>query len=337
MYISLAAIAEKITGRTWETQVKEDLFTPLRMASSTVFLQDYKNGSDRSLGYRTNASGASSAINYYYNTQLAAPAAGVISNAKDMAHWLMVWLNGGKYEGAQVLPASFVKEAFTSQIQVLPSLPAADKPDIHFSGYGFAWVVNSYRGHYRAEHGGRVEGFAAQALLYPTDSIGIIVLSNQTSSFLPQAVGNFIADKLFNLAPYDWVSDMKKATVDFYARRNPKKVEQPDIPASLPVNQYTGDYFHGAFGKIHVSSSNDSLFASMGDFRFWVKHLSADAFEFFLVEPGKVRIDTSANRPGRQLVKFHVSSTGESESMDINLDPETKPILFTRRRPQTSR
>jgi hypothetical protein len=197
--------------------------------------------------------------------------------------------------------------------------------------------MSSYRSHYRVEHNGRVEGFAAQAILYPTDSIGIVVMTNQTSSFLPQAVGNIISDKIFGLTPYDWVLDMKKATANFYARRTPKKTEQTGVPAPLPIRQYSGDYFHGAFGNMNVSFSNDSLFARMGDFRFWLKHVSENAFEFVHLEPGKTQIDTSASRPGRQQVKFYISSTGETESLDIDFEPETKPILFTRRRPQKSK
>jgi CubicO group peptidase (beta-lactamase class C family) len=332
MYITLAVIAEKLSGQSWENLVTDKVLRPLKMESSSASMQAWKNSPDKAYGYRIGQQGNNKLVPYYVDLSLSAPAGGIISNANDMSNWLMAWLNGGRRDSVQVLPASFVKEALTAQILVLPSLPNSTKPDIHFSGYGFGWALSSYRSHYKADHGGRVEGFTSQTVLYPTDSIGIVIMANQTSSNLPGAVANVISDKIFGLPPYNWVAEMKQANTNFIAGRSSKKTALPYLPPSHKMYQYTGDYFHGAFGHIHVTASSDSLFASAGDYTFWMKHLSQDHFELFLTEPGKNNIDTSEYRPGKNQVQFHFDNTSVAESLDIDFEPSVKPIVFTRQR-----
>ena len=58
-----------------------------------------------------------------------------------------------------------------------------------------AGSLSSYRGHYRVEHGGNIDGFSASTSFFPSDSIGIIVLTNQNGSAVPGIVRNTIADR----------------------------------------------------------------------------------------------------------------------------------------------
>ena len=66
-------------------------------------------------------------------------------------------------------------------------VPGPDHPDIHMQAYGYGWMMGSYKGHYRVEHGGNINGFSANVAFYPSDSIGIVVLTNQSGSSIPSA------------------------------------------------------------------------------------------------------------------------------------------------------
>ena len=91
-------------------------------------------------------------------------------------------------------------------------LPGKDNPDLFFSNYGFAWSMMSYRGHYRVEHGGNIDGFSASTTFFPSDSIGIIVLTNQNGSSVPGVVRNILADRMLGLKSRDWQTTLKAAS-----------------------------------------------------------------------------------------------------------------------------
>ena len=81
----------------------------------------------------------------------------------------------------------------------------------------------SYRGHYRVEHGGNIDGFSASTCFFPSDSIGIIVLTNQNASAITSIVRNSIADRLLKEKPLDWLGDRNRA--DAKARAAQKEAE----------------------------------------------------------------------------------------------------------------
>jgi len=51
MFLAQGMIAEKLTGKSWEENVKEKIFTPLGMTASNFTIADLKKNKDASLGY----------------------------------------------------------------------------------------------------------------------------------------------------------------------------------------------------------------------------------------------------------------------------------------------
>ena len=67
-------------------------------------------------------------------------------NAKQLARWGWLFLNRGKWNGQQLLSASWVDQA--TQVQVPPHIPVADtdrKSTVGPGCYGFNWWVNGRR------------------------------------------------------------------------------------------------------------------------------------------------------------------------------------------------
>jgi len=113
-----------------------------------------------------------------------------------MSKWLIAWLNEGVYNDTEIIPASYLYEAISSQMVIYGGLPSKNSPDIHFENYGYGWTLSSYKGHYRVEHGGDVTGFTANVAFFPTDKLGIVVLTNQGVSDVPVLARNIIADRM---------------------------------------------------------------------------------------------------------------------------------------------
>jgi CubicO group peptidase (beta-lactamase class C family) len=59
--------------------------------------------------------------------------------ARDLAKLGYLYLNGGRWDGVQVIPANYVRAATQRQSRPPPSGP--------FDGYGYQWWVTSEHGH----------------------------------------------------------------------------------------------------------------------------------------------------------------------------------------------
>ena len=74
-----------------------------------------------------------------------APAGGVSSNVRDLAKWISLQLNGGRFGGVQVVDAKALDETHKAQIcSAVPGPVAMDKCPGGF--YGLGWNVNKTDG-----------------------------------------------------------------------------------------------------------------------------------------------------------------------------------------------
>ena len=257
MFLLQGMIAEKLSGKSWEQNIKEKIFMPLGMNSSTLTIKDFEKSAEPSLGYYLYKDSLIKKIDYY-DINAMSPAGSINSSVNEMAKWLMMWINGGKYNGKEIFPAPYLKEAISSQMIIGAALPDLEKPDIHFANYGFGWFMASYRGHYRVEHGGNIDGFSASTCFFPSDSIGIIVLTNQNGSAIPSIVRNIIADRLLKEKPLDWLGERNAA--DAKAKKEAKEAKaknesnkKPGTKPSHNLKEYEGLYNHPGYGTMEVA------------------------------------------------------------------------------------
>ncbi|MCX2496173.1 serine hydrolase [Pedobacter sp. PF22-3] len=327
MFLAQGMIVEKLTGKTWEQNIKEKFFNPLEMSRSNTNIFEFEKDNDASLPYSINDKGTIEKIDYY-NIDGMGPAGSINSSVNDMTHWLKVWINGGTYKGQEILPASYIREAASSQMVISGGLPEADK-DIYLSNYGFGWMISSYRGHYMVEHGGNINGFSASVSFFPTDKIGIVVLTNQNTSNVPKIVYSSIADRLLELKNIDWNGRARKAKAEAKERENAAKkaAENPRVlntKPSHPLKDYDGLFDNPAYGLINVSFKNDSLFATMGKEKILLRHYHYDVFSISGIDK-KEKIDTAESD-----LRFNFISgqDGKIEGIGLLLEQSIKPAIF---------
>ena len=181
------------------------------------------------------------------------------------------------------------------------------------------------------EYGGNIDGFSASTCFFPSDSIGIIVLSNQNSSSVPSIVRNLIADRMLKLKYLDWESDLKN-TAD-KAKKEDRDAKISAIPSVkktvMPIRdskEYEGLYSNSAYGTFDIQLQRDSLFAITGKSTWWLRHKQYDIFDVF-DKNIKDGIDTSANSSPMQ---FQMNTNGDIISVEMNLESTLKPISFTK-------
>lgn len=326
MFMTLGAVDEKFTGNSWEADVKQKIFDPLGMTHSNFTIKDLIDNPDASIGYGVKNDSVIEKLDYY-NIAAMSPAGAINSSVNEMAKWVIAWINDGKFNGKEIIPSVFRDEAISSQSIIGGALPAKEKPGLYFSTYGFGWMLSSYNGHYRVEHGGSIDGFSASTSFFPTDSIGIVVLCNQDGSVVPSIVRNTIADRVLGLKYYDWSADMKTAkkkaqsTEDTTEKNMQKKANDPPTHA---IKDYTGNYNNPGYGTLQVYLQNDSLFAHGNGKLLWLRHNNFDVFDL-LIKDKQNGIDTAEVLSKAQ---FKLDMAGDIEHISIPFEAGISPIEF---------
>jgi len=330
MFLLQGMVTETITGKSWEQNIREKIFGPLAMTSSTLSIDELVKNPEAALGYDVKKDSLIHKMDYYHIDAMA-PAGSINSSVLDMAKWVSTWIEGGKSGTNELLPPAYVAQASGSQMVISGALPEKENPDVYLSNYGLGWFISSYRGHYRVEHGGNIDGFSASTCFFPSDSIGIIVLCNQNGSAVPSVVRNLIADKLLGLTYKDWETILKKASEKSKALA--KEAEKSKITTrktgttpSHALKDYAGVYQNKAYGPIELSVQHDSLFAQVGTHTWWLRHYHYDMFEPFDKDP-KDGIDTADRSDPMQ---FQMNIAGDIESLTANFEPSIKPIEFVK-------
>lgn len=327
MYLAQGMIAEKLTGKTWEQNIKERFFLPLGMKRSTTSLAEFKKDADASLPYRKDGKGIKEMD--YYDLNGMGPAGSINSSANDMANWLKLWISGGSYKDKETLSPEYIAEAVSSQMVMNGGLPETEK-DIYTNNYGLGWMISSYRGHYKVEHGGNIDGFSASVSFFPTDKLGVVVLTNQNGSEVPEIVMNSITDRLFQLKTIDWNDKALKATEEKAEKEKIMKKSahvkrMANTKPSHPLKDFAGVFANPGYGQIDISIKNDSLFATMGKYNIWLKHYHYDVFDVKDVsKDGKP--DTSASN---LKVNFSTGIDGKIANLSGTFEPGMKPTVFT--------
>lgn len=330
MFLAQGMIAEKITEKSWEDNIRERFFIPLKMTHSNTNILTTEKDADASLPYTVDEDFKIKKVPYY-NINGMGPAGSINSCANDMGNWVSAWIMGGQFNGTEIIPGSYVREASSSQMVVAGGQPRTHA-DIQFSNYGLGWFLESYRGHYLVEHGGNIDGFSANVAFYPSDSIGIVVLTNQNGSAATSIVRNILSDKLFALNPIPWNADVKKQMEE--AMKMAKKAEKTEdslqvknTHPSHPLADYAGLYGNHAFSEFTISFKNDTLFTFIGGEKAWLKHYHYDVFELKSLEKNEHSDGIDENH---FLINFGTASNGKIESVSMEMDEPDQETIFTR-------
>ncbi len=328
MYLTLGKITEKLTDKSWEDNIRERFFKPLEMSRSNLNIVELVKSTNVSKGYALEHFETNTETPYY-NIAAMSPAGSINSSVIEMANWLKIWLNQGKFNGTQVLPQKYIEKAINPLMLVGSGIGDKQFPDQHLNSYGFAWFTSSYKGHYRLEHGGNIDGFSANVSFFPTDKIGIVVLSNQDGSALPTLVRNIITDEVLGLKKTDWVAYYTEKINAVKEQVKKKKEEEKTVANTKPSHdliEYTGTYTNLGYGTFSIAVENDSLFANFTRKKAFLKHSYYDIFKPYEKKNTTVESESSL----AILFNFQTNDIGDIASVSLKLEPTLEPIIFER-------
>ncbi len=161
-YILLSYIIEKSSGKTYETVLQENIFTPLGMNNT-----GYDHASiiikNRASGYSMNGDSIINAD--YIDMSFPSGAGGLYSTVKDMYLWDQALYT------KKLLPKKSLAIIFTPSVKL-------NKNDPESFYYGYGWCMGKIHNHNFVGHDGGIDGFSTSIGRYPDDKICIIILSN---------------------------------------------------------------------------------------------------------------------------------------------------------------
>ncbi len=304
-FVAAGEVIPRASGMQWEEYLKEKIFTPLGMTSTLALSKDFP-GAPNKCSAHTMAEGKLVKIPFCSIDNLAA-AGSIGSSVRDMSHWVMAQLNGGKYDGKQVItPAAIAQTWFPHSI-----LGNGGKQfnTGHFSLYGLGWMLEEYCGKKVVSHTGGVNGFVTSVTLLPEEKLGILVFTNTDQNSFYEALKWEIADAYLG-KPY---RNYSKFYLGFHNQQR-KEDEKKDkkmqdsvalqLKPSLAVKDYCGNYSNEVYGNMSVVqegvelkmkfSHHPNMYAkleSLGGNRFYATFSDPEfskAIFPFAVENGKV-------------------------------------------------
>lgn len=160
----LGDVIAKVSGRPFETYVKENILDVLGMSESN-FLQHETSEELRTTPHVWKLQPVVSEV-YPYN-RCHAPSSTLNSSVLEMTHWAFANLNRGVLNGRRIL-----KEA---SYDILWSPSAQVDDGLHV---GLSWFLGSHRGTPTIDHGGGDTGYRSYFTLLPDEDIGLVIASN---------------------------------------------------------------------------------------------------------------------------------------------------------------
>lgn len=185
MYMAAGHAAGKAAGSDWESLVATRILNPLNMSDSTTSITDAQIDKRLAKGYTWNEDKQMHKRLPMRKLDLIGPAGSINSNVKDMAQWVRFQLGKGEYKGNRLLSSEAHAETWKQQIEMTPGV-----------GYGLGWMLREWNGNKVIEHGGSIDGFAAQVALLPEHNLGFVLLANVTATPLQQKSIDIVFDSL---------------------------------------------------------------------------------------------------------------------------------------------
>ena len=255
-FLTAGQVIEAATGKTWQAEVQDSILTPLGMTNTYITPQNMGGLKNAAQPYSTSFTGELTPLPYD-NVENLAPAAGLVSSVKDIAKWLTMQVDSGKYQGRQIIPWKALQR--TRDVNTVISSRKSNYLPSNFSGYGLGVEIMDYNGKQVFSHTGGADGFVTNTCFVPEEHLAITILTNNDNQAFFEALRYQILDAylgvpatdrsaLFLKGFNDEMKETVKTTADMSAR---VKGNAPELPLSK--------YDNTLFGTIEITAAKTGL------------------------------------------------------------------------------
>lgn len=324
---SLAVAAA--TAVEWPDLAQQALYQPLGMTSTSSRYADYVARSNRAL-LHVQVDGKWQA-KYTRDADAQTAAGGVSSSARDMAKWLRLQLNSGRFNGSPVVAAEPLLETHIPHYTSSPASSPAARSGFYGLGVGVSY---DGAGRLQLSHSGAFASGAATAFsMLPSEKLGIVTLTNGWPIGLPESLNSsFMDEVLVGRITRDWLTLYRDKA--FLPMLKPpgelagKKPPAHPTPA-LADSAYVGTYTSALYGNAEVSAGTGGLVLSLGPvpMNFGLTHWDGNVFSYVPTGENAIGIGTWISA-----VTFTVGPGGQATSVNVeqlNGQPPIGPDVGT--------
>ena len=176
-YVILGYIIKKLSGMRYEEYVKKKILEPLKMNRSFFKKADVETDLDVATPYVITRDGECKKSTYPYGIS---SDGGLISNVLDLALYITMYLNRGKYDNGTLLSTELIEEMEKPRIKLPLQIFGGEA-----YGYGLS-IIPNFLGNKLVGHGGSVLVYTAYLGYIPEKKIGIALLANGSGYLLSQ-------------------------------------------------------------------------------------------------------------------------------------------------------
>jgi CubicO group peptidase (beta-lactamase class C family) len=280
-----AQMIEEVSSKRFEHFVKERIFLPLGMTSSSMDASAFDTASNRAIYYQLVNGGHVAVPPGYAAAEMAGgnAAGGLHTTADDMAKWMLMHLRNAGSAQKSVIGAeqSEILNTLETTYRIGPSDVSAD-PAIDNVGSGVALGrdYHRFRGRTVISKEGGNPGISCYVMMIPSLSLGIHVQQNDDhAGRMGLALTYALADLVVPPSSHvDWIEKLAK---NWQPAALPEVVGEPVKPmAANKLPQFVGRYSaDGAFaGDSRLEIENNVLIWTIGKFRYEFIPWDADKF-----------------------------------------------------------
>lgn len=269
LYLAAGEVIEALSGMKWEDFIKERIFDKVGMPGSLSRYSEFGSRSNISAAHEL-LNGKLSLVDNYLEQNIgdaSNAAGGILSNANDMANWMITQLDSGRTPSRFEL---FKPESTLQLWKVIRPIPISKvseglKPaKIDFFGYALGFRTYNYQKYKVVGHGGKLGGFVSQLAMVPDLKLGITVLTNQESTAAYWSIIYHVLDYYEKNEKFDWIKAFDDEQILAKSRLKEaqnKNMIKPD-PAGkydLSISKFAGNYHDEVYGDVMLIASGDGL------------------------------------------------------------------------------
>ena len=301
MYMVAGEVIHHVSGKPWETFIRERLFAPLGMFHTyPTYSQSLKEPSHITPHYF----GSDSAVRTipYLEAKGIDAAGAVWSCAEDIQKWVRFMLDSAKTGSVRLLKPETYATLFKPQSIVTQEefYPTARLTKPHWTTYGLGWFQEDYHSQMIQFHTGSLDGAVAIIGLVPESHFGVYIFGNLDHSELRHALMYKAMDLwCFQDNSRDWSRDfydlytsMHQESAKRQSAEDAKRVL--NTKPSLSLVAYCGKFHNNVYGTAEIQLKGDTLWLKYpNNILVWLEHWNFDTFqgnfEHFWFDKSKVQ------------------------------------------------
>lgn len=269
LYIVAGEVIPRVSGKSWGEFVESRIMRPAGM--KRCFADKIPNREMKNLATPHGViEGKLSVIERGRIPQqppVSAAAGGVICSLGDMLTWVRTQLNKGTTPaGTRLFSADQSRELWKPRTLRNVSERDFELNRTHFKAYGLGWRLADVHGYKEVSHTGTLAGMKSYVVLIPELELGVVLLTNGSSSAARTAVMNSIVRSYMPAEQIDWIQLIndgraKQQREEKLATLEAKPPVQTPQACCIPeLSQFAGRYRDPWFGDITISLNDDQLY-----------------------------------------------------------------------------